>query len=475
MYCISVNYKNSDVNIRKKLAFPENVQKDFLTELINGKTVSECVILCTCNRTELYFCGNEDSLNTVQNLLSNYSGIECDLLKKHLYLFYSDKAVMHLFRVVSGIESMVIGEDEILGQIKLAYTMAKDLGMTGYELNMTFQSAMACAKKIKTQTALSKTSVSTATLAGNEIAHFKDKVNVLVIGATGKIGTVLVKNLLSHKNVSVIATSRKHSAESVQTKANITIANYADRYSYMDSADCVVSATASPHYTVTYYDLKKNIKTDKPRLFIDLAVPPDIDGSVAEIKGLKLIGIDYFEKLAKNNNELKLDSVESAKEIIKEESDVLKKDIAFHFFLPHMESVKDKLSENSLEEILYKFKAELPSEEFITEKFNKYSIPLESYIDYFSIDRILPILNNPEYSERLIAMLKDIKSKQIIKYGSEKTEDEVEKWIKQYVSLHQKKSKDNPEISKTLTILCEKGILDIEEICLLYTSDAADE
>lgn len=147
MYCISVNYKNSDVNIRKKLAFSENVQKEFLTELINGKTVSECVILCTCNRTELYFCGNEDSLNTVQNLLSNYSGIEYDLLKKHLYLFYSDKAVMHLFRVVSGIESMVIGEDEILGQIKLAYTMAKDLGMTGYELNMTFQSAMACAKK----------------------------------------------------------------------------------------------------------------------------------------------------------------------------------------------------------------------------------------------------------------------------------------------------------------------------------------
>ncbi len=365
MYCISINYKNSDVNIRKKLAFSENVQKEFLTELINGKTVSECVILCTCNRTELYFCGNEDSLNTVQNLLSNYSGIECDLLKKHLYLFYSDKAVMHLFRVVSGIESMVIGEDEILGQIKLAYTMAKDLGMTGYELNMTFQSAMACAKKIKTQTALSKTSVSTATLAGNEIAHFKDRVNVLVIGATGKIGTVLVKNLLSHKNVSVIATSRKHSAESVQTKANITIANYADRYSYMDSADCVVSATASPHYTVTYYDLKKNIKTDKPRLFIDLAVPPDIDSSVTEIGGLKLIEIDYFEKLAKNNNELKLDSVESAKEIIKEESDVLKKDIAFHFFLPHMESVKNKLSENSLEEILYKFKAELPSEEFI--------------------------------------------------------------------------------------------------------------
>lgn len=365
MYCISVNYKNSDVNIRKKLAFSESVQKDFLAEFITDENVSECLIVCTCNRTELYFCGNEQSVSIAENLLSRYCGIDCDLLKKHLYLFYADKAVCHLFRVASGIESMVIGEDEILGQIKLAYTSAKDMGMTGYELNMTFQSAMACAKKIKTQTALSKTSVSTATLAGNEIAHFKDRVNVLVIGATGKIGTTLVKNLLSYKNVTVTATSRKHKAQTVQNRQSIAIADYADRYSYIDSADCVVSATASPHYTITYYDLKQSIKTDKPRLFIDLAVPPDIDSTVEQIKDLRLIGIDYFEKLANGNNELKLDSIESAKEIIREECDVLKKDIAFHNFLPYMQTVKNKLSENSLEEIIYKFKANLPSDEFI--------------------------------------------------------------------------------------------------------------
>lgn len=365
MYCISINYKNSDVNIRKKLAFSESVQKDFLAEFITDENVSECLIVCTCNRTELYFCGNEQSVSIAENLLSRYCGIDCDLLKKHLYLFYAGKAVCHLFRVASGIESMVIGEDEILGQIKLAYTSAKDMGMTGYELNMTFQSAMACAKKIKTQTALSKTSVSTATLAGNEIAHFKDRVNVLVIGATGKIGTTLVKNLLSYKNVTVTATSRKHKAQTVQNRQSIAISDYADRYSYIDSADCVVSATASPHYTITYYDLKQSIKTDKPRLFIDLAVPPDIDSTVEQIKDLRFIGIDYFEKLAKGNNELKLDSVESAKEIIREECDVLKKDIAFHNFLPYMQTVKNKLSENSLEEIIYKFKANLPSDEFI--------------------------------------------------------------------------------------------------------------
>lgn len=365
MYCISINYKNSDVNIRKMLAFSESEQRCFLTEFYADSNVDECLIICTCNRTELYFCGNQTSVCAAEKLLSRYCGIECDLLKKHLYLFYEQKAVSHLFKVASGIESMVIGEDEILGQLKLAYNLAKNLGMTGYELNMTFQAAMACAKKIKTQTALSKTSVSTATLAGNEIAHFKDKVNVLVIGATGKIGTILVKNLLSHKNVTVTATSRKHSPQLMQSRQNIVIADYADRYSYIDAADCVVSATSSPHYTITYYDLKQNIKADKKRLFIDLAVPPDIDNTVRQINGLRLIDIDYFEQLAKNNNELKLDSVESAKEIIREESDVLKKDIAFHYFLPYMQTVKNKLRENSLEEIIYKFKAELPSEEFI--------------------------------------------------------------------------------------------------------------
>lgn len=365
MYCISVNYKSSDVEIRKKLAFSEIEQNNILKELVNSKTVSECVILCTCNRTELYFCGNKDSVSIAENLLSDYSGIECDLLRKHLCLFYSDKAVLHLFRVVSGIESMVIGEDEILGQVRLAYNKAKDAGMTGYELNMIFQSAIACAKKIKTQTALSKTSVSTATLAGNEIARFKEKVNVLVIGATGRIGTILVKNLLSHKNVSITAASRKHRIDWAEGKGSISLADYADRYKYIDSADCVVSATASPHYTVTYYDLKQSIRTEKPRLFIDLAVPPDIDGRVTEISGLRLIGIDYFEKLAKGNNALKLDSIESAKEFIAEECDTLKKDIAFHNFLPYMQSVKNNLNKNSLEEILYKFKADLPSAEFI--------------------------------------------------------------------------------------------------------------
>mgnify|MGYP000755392017 FL=1 len=260
---------------------------------------------------------------------------------------------------------MVIGEDEILGQLKRAYAFAKDNGTVAYELNMCVQAAVACAKKIKTETAISKTSVSVATLASNEAAKFKDgELNVLVIGATGKVGSTVVKNLLSHKGISVTVTSRKHKAETVFENTGANVIDYDERYKAFDFADCVISATSGPHYTVTYYDLKNNIKTEKSRLFIDLAVPPDIDENVPKISGARLINIDCIKQLANENNALKLDSVESAKEIIFEEIEVLKKDLAFHEFLPCMQSVKNAMPSDFSEKFIYKLKSDVSAEEF---------------------------------------------------------------------------------------------------------------
>ena len=160
---------------------------------------------------------------------------------------------------------------------------------------MCVQAAVACAKKIKTETAISKTSVSVATLASNEAAKFKDgELNVLVIGATGKVGSTVVKNLLSHKGISVTVTSRKHKAETVFENTVANVIDYDERYRAFDFADCVISATSGPHYTVTYYDLKNNIKTEKSRLFIDLAVPPDIDDRGEY--GACLPAHDYFKE-----------------------------------------------------------------------------------------------------------------------------------------------------------------------------------
>lgn len=365
MYCISVSYKTADISLRQKLAFSEDDCRKISDDLINNGCITQCVMLCTCNRTEIYFCGKKGSEENVIQAISSKAEIEKSLFSKHLLFYYDDNAIVHLFRVASGIDSMVIGEDEILGQTKKAYMSAKENNAVAYELNMIFQSAFACAKKIKTETALSKTSVSVATLASNEATKLGYNVKVLVIGASGKTGSTVIKNLASHKNVSVIATLRQHnSCLKFIDDLSIETVDYDKRYEYIKDVDCIISATLSPHYTVTYYDLKKYLSDEKNRLFIDLAVPPDIDNSITQLNGIRLVNIDYFEKLASDNNNLKIDSVDIAKEMINQEIDTLKKDLIFHEFLPSLDIVKENLSDKPIEKIIYRMKSESSADGF---------------------------------------------------------------------------------------------------------------
>lgn len=366
MFCISISHKNSGIEIRKKFAFPESVQKKISYELIKSKEVSECVVLCTCNRTEIYFCGNENSERNVKIKLSEYSGISVNDFAQYIRVYHYDSAIRHLFRVSCGIESMVIGEDEILGQVKNSYKKALENKTVFHNLNIIFQSAISCAKKIKTDTEISRTSISTATLAANEASQLGENINVMLIGATGKIGSVVLKNLLSHKNINVLFTVRENSINpELYSDFTATAIKYNERYKYIEKCDCIISATSSPHYTITLNKIKDFISDGRKRLFIDLAVPPDIDESIGEYSNIRLIGIDYFEKLAKNNNILKLDSVEAAENIILEDMKDLKKSLAFHEFFPELEKVKEKFSGISFEKIIYNMKSDLSPECFI--------------------------------------------------------------------------------------------------------------
>lgn len=365
MYCISIYYKIADIELRRKLAFDENIRYKITSELISGNCISECVMLCTCNRTEVYFCGKKGAEKNVVRALAENSGITETSLSKHLMLFYDDNAITHLFKVACGIDSMVIGEDEILGQTKNAYLFAKENNTVSHELNMIFQAAFACAKRIKTETVLSKTSVSVATLAANEAAKLGNNVNVLVIGASGKTGSTVLKNLASHKNVSATATIRYHNPRlKFIEDMGIKTVDYQKRYEYIESYDCIISATSSPHYTITLSDLKNYLSDKRKRLFIDLAVPPDMDNSITQLHGVNLINIDYFEQLARDNNALKIDSVDVAKQIISDETDRLKKDLLFHDFLPSIGGIKEALSNKSIENIIYRMKSDTSADEF---------------------------------------------------------------------------------------------------------------
>ncbi|MBQ3969066.1 MAG: glutamyl-tRNA reductase, partial [Clostridia bacterium] len=303
MNCISISHKKADVSVRKSLSLSKEECRQLIRYINKADISRECVVLSTCNRTEIYY--TDDRNDDIIDALARHTGLTPSFLLKYVMVYCGDKAVKHLFRVACGIDSMIVGEDEILGQTKTAYSIAKEENAVGYETNVVFQAAVACAKRIKTETLMSKTSVSAATLAANEAAKISDHVSVLVIGASGKIGMSTLKNLLSFKNVTVKATLRRNMAKKKELEElGVSIVDYNERYNYIADSDCIISATSSPHYTVTACDLQKNLKDSRQRLFIDLAVPPDIDGSAASLNGVKLMNIDYFETLAKENNYL---------------------------------------------------------------------------------------------------------------------------------------------------------------------------
>ena len=363
MNCISINYKKADVSKRLKLSLSCEKSRELIRYIINNGIAHECVVLSTCNRTEVYFSDEEN--DKIIAALAGSTGLLPSFLYKYVMTYHGDKAVEHLFRVAGGLDSMVIGEDEILGQTKAAYFLAKDENAVGFEMNVVFQAAIACAKRIKTETVMSKTSVSVATLAANEAAKLSEKVSVLIIGASGKIGMSTLKNLLSHKNVSVTATLRHGKTKRKELEAfGAAIIDYDDRYKYIAASDCIISATSSPHYTVTGYDLRKYADDERARLFIDLAVPPDIDSSITQLNGVRLINIDHFEKLAAENNNLKLECVDEAESIISEEINTLYKDISFHNFLPYFDDIVKGTDGYKLDKLIYKMKSHLSAAAF---------------------------------------------------------------------------------------------------------------
>lgn len=354
MDCISINYKKANAQIRGAFAFSEEKQKQFLYDIREKSSAFAGVILCTCNRTELYFCGaNEEN---ILSLLSLYSGIDTEVIKQTAMFFCGAKAISHLFCVCCGVDSMVIGEDEILGQTKNAYKNSCAWGNSCRELNVIFQSAFACAKQIKTETALSNVSVSAATLTANAAA--KNGSNILMVGASGNIGRIIAKDLLSHKNISLTITVREHSPDSyILSHSRVRAVPYRERYKYIDEADSIISATSSPHYIFTRSETEQHIRTQKNRLFIDLAVPHDIDRKIAGLKNISLIDIDHFRNIAADNNIKKMHSAELAKKLIEIQCDEVQKTLALQNFLDENKTAEDRV-------FLYKLRPNLSAAQF---------------------------------------------------------------------------------------------------------------
>ena len=365
MECISISHKTAGSADRQKCCISKEKSADFLKAVMNMDRVDQCVLLSTCNRTEIYVQGEENRFAGLENIMAAAVGSDAAWLRGLVRRYQGKKAVHHLFRVACGMESMVIGEDEILGQVKDAYQYSREAGYTGYELNSIFQAALACAKRVKTETMISKTSVSVATLAANEVFRLPiPHKTVLLMGSSGQMGGIILKDLLSREDICVIATVRSHNGIYQSGSPRVKNIDYQKRYDYLDEADAIVSATSSPHYTMTAEQVKKAVKNKKERLFLDISMPPDMDEDIAGIEGCRLVSLDDVKKLAEENNRLKQQALKDAAEILDEEIEKICKVLAFHRFTEHNAGWKDKYAGCTAEKLVYLLRDELSAGAF---------------------------------------------------------------------------------------------------------------
>lgn len=365
MECISISHKTAASGEREKFYVSKEDAGHWLQKIQSDTGAEECVLLSTCNRTEIYVQGERNCFRALESVLAQASGSDAEQIRKLVRRYQGRKALRHLFRVTCGMESMVIGEDEILGQVRDAYTYAKEKGAAGYELNSIFQAALSCAKRIKTETMISKTAVSVATLCANEVIHLPlPHKTVLLMGSSGQMGGIILKNLLSHANIHVIATVRSHNGICQSSSDRVEHVEYQNRYHYLEAADAVISATSSPHYTMTAGRVREAIQTPRERVFLDISMPPDLDGEIGKIEHCRLVALDDIQKLAQDNNRLKQQAFADAEEILDAELEKICKVLAFHQFTQENTHWKEQYAACSAEKMLYLLRDGLDSSSF---------------------------------------------------------------------------------------------------------------
>lgn len=350
LHVSGINYKTASIDVREKLNFSADGQKAALSALRALPLVEECVLLSTCNRTEVYIYSESPdfSVTAVENLLCSLKGISHYDAMKYFYTYQGTQAVRHLFRVASGLDSMVLGEDQILGQVKACHLLAREAQTLSGVLNTLFRDAITAAKKIKTSTGLSRNPVSVGSLAARHASDFfngdLNSITALIIGA-GSTGSLVLKNLCDKAIGKVYVTSRSHgkTEEILHKYPQVIPISYDNRYDVMDTCDLVISSTSSPHYTVTRDRLEASLVDQKPRLFIDLAVPRDIDESIAGMPGISCMHMDCLDSVIEDNmNKKRLEAIK-AEDMIEALVVEFEKNFAFRKALPMVQELKQDL------------------------------------------------------------------------------------------------------------------------------------
>lgn len=333
LFVAGLSYKTAPVEVREKLAITPDRLRCHGCRLKLSGNLSELVLISTCNRVELYGVAPDGSRN-LERLFELFSNEDFDF-SPYLYVKEGDEAVQHLFSVASGLDSLVIGETEITGQIKTGYLAAQEAGLTGRVTNRLFQTALQTAKEVRTQTGIGRGATSVGSVAV-ELAErifdndFSNK-TVLIIGA-GKMGEACVRHLAKKGARSVIVANRSYErAVGLAGEFGGTAVRFEELSTAMAQADIVVSSTGAPQTILHQDDLARVMRSrrDRPIFLIDIAVPRDIDTDVEKVAGVYLYNVDHLETIVRENVRSRECELVKCREIIEKRATALMKKVSF--------------------------------------------------------------------------------------------------------------------------------------------------
>jgi|YNPNPStandDraft_1061719.scaffolds.fasta_scaffold64023_2 glutamyl-tRNA reductase len=341
-----INYKTAPIDIRERVNVSRKMLPDIFNRLScfaspvrnnstlstkerntkssiwisNGVDIEGAVVLFTCNRTEIYASYNNIQQGFLIDFIIDYFDL-CNSSRKYFYEITGLNAIKHLFRVASGLESQILGEPEILGQVKEAYFFAHNAGWTNKTINKIFLKAIETGKRVRTETKISQGNISYGSVILSIVKNFFDTIknkNIILVG-TGKMASIIV-SYLKHKKANVTVVANKHFDIAIKLASEVKgkAIMFDEIDSALDTADVIISSTSAPHFILNKSDFEPRAGY-QPLLIFDIAVPRDIDPEVRNIENIYLYDIDDLTAIIEKNIEMRKKEQIVAQRIIDEE------------------------------------------------------------------------------------------------------------------------------------------------------------
>lgn len=354
---IGLNFRTAPVEVRERFWISEARRYEILLQLSRAEGIEEVIVLATCNRTEFLLWAEDVTLaaNSVMRLLGTEFGLMLSEWN-HFYRLLDEAALLHIFRVASSLDSMMVGEPQVVSQVKQAWQLAQKVGTTGRFLDAVMQKALTVSKRVRNETVIGQAAVSipyAAVELAQRIFGALENRKVLLFGA-GKMSELSARGLLNHgaNSVCVINRTLEHATELAAKLGGVAVP-FERRWQHMTEADIIISSTSCPHTILSREEaeLLMRGRENKPLVIVDIALPRDIEASVRDVKGVFLYDLDDLQNVVEHNAGERETAAEAAQKILQHEALGFRRKLMAERVVPTIVALRLRLDEICRQEL----------------------------------------------------------------------------------------------------------------------------